>query len=201
MKKIQPFTASCLLLFIMIAAWVAWRPVPERPHAVTPPAEEAPAQVAVAPTPLPDPAPPSSDSVITQLRLAANPGPFMETLRQVAGVEKAEFDAKSSNLVISHRPDGPSSGKLAELATQANLVVLGEVLDLPLAFGEKSHLSSCGSCGFEVHQELEKKPGVHAVEVFLPVENQLRLLVVPESITPSEIDRFFAEPRHANFTP
>jgi hypothetical protein len=112
------------------------------------------------------------------------------------GVETAEFDAKSSNLIITHAPEGPSAKALAALAEEAGLVVRGEVMDLPLALANP-HLETCGSCGLAIYEELQKMPGVHAVEVFVPVKNQLRLLVEPESKTASEIAAFLNQSRHS----
>lgn len=199
-----PIALGALLLLFIAAMWVARNRIPDAPKTVAiaaMPSVETSNQAALKQVLPTTPVPPAHESVVTQLRLGSDPGNFLETLRQVPGVTQASFDAKTSNLVISHQPNGPLAGKLAELTAQAGLDVKGEVMDLPLAFGEKSHVATCGSCGFEVYESLRKKPGVHAVEVFLPIENQLRLLVVPESITPSEIDRFIAEPRHAATPP
>ena len=52
------------------------------------------------------------------------------------------------------------------------------------------------SCGLVIYEQLQKMPGVHAVEVFLPVKNQLRLLVEPASNTASEIAGFLTKSRH-----
>ncbi len=154
-----------------------------------------PAEPAASVTSPPVPVAPVPQSIRTQLRLAADPGAVLEKIRQLAGVETAEFDAKSSNLVIIHPPGGPSAKALAAMAEQAGLVVRGEVMDLPLAM-ETPHLETCGSCGLVVYEQLQKKPGVHAVEVFVPVKNQLRLLVAPESNTASEIAGFLTRSRH-----
>lgn len=145
--------------------------------------------------PLTSPPAAAPGSIRTQLRLAADPGAILEKIREVPELETAEFDAKSSNLVITHPPGGPSAKSLATLAEQAGLVVRGEVMDLPLAM-EIPHLETCGSCGLVIYEQLRKKPGVHAVEVFLPVKNQLRLLVEPSSHTASEIAGFLTTSRH-----
>lgn len=155
----------------------------------------APLEPAETAVPRPAPTTPATQTVRTQLRLAADPKYFVEKIRQIPGVETADFDAKSSNLVITHPPGGLSAKVLAAAAEEAGLVVRGEVMDLPLAM-EIAHLETCGSCGFVIYQQLQKKPGVRAVEVFLPIKNQLRLLVEPESNTAAEIAGFLTQSRH-----
>lgn len=183
-------------IFLLLAVFMAWTRFSRPPDAIQAPVEkpsvEAPVDVPQTVVPPPAPTPLPQTFVLTQLRLESDPGTFLVTVRQLPGVEKAEFNAKSSTLAITHLPQGPGPKALTALAEQAGLVVRGEVLDLPLALGN-SHLNTCGSCGFEIYEQLRKKPGVHAVEVFLPVKNQLRLLVEPESIPPSEVSRFFTE--------
>ena len=187
----------CLVVPVILA--VVFFVSIKRPHLPLPAASTvqatSPAAPAVPVTSAPAPLASAAQSIRTQFRLAAAPGALVEKIRQFPGVESAEFDAKSSNLVITHAPGGPSAKVLADLAGQAGLVVRGEVLDLPLAL-EIPHLETCGSCGLVIYEQLQKRPGVHAVEVFLPVKNQLRLLVEPESNTASEIAGFLTKSRH-----
>ncbi len=181
------------VLLVVFFASMSRAPVPQpvgMPGKIPSPSEPAATLVSQ-----PAPAEPVSQSIRTQLRLTGNPGKGLEVIRQLPGVETAEFDTKSSNLVITHSPDGPSAKALAEAAGNAGLVVRGEVMDLPLGL-ESPHLETCGSCGFAIYEQLQKKPGIHAVEVFLPIKNQLRLLVEPESYTDAEIDGFLTETRH-----
>lgn len=141
---------------------------------------------------------PTAPFIRTQLRLAAAPGDVLDKIRDLPGVESAEFDAKSSNLVVTHASEGPSAKALAEVAGQAGLVVRGEVLDLPLTL-EDPHLETCGSCGLVIYERLQKKSGVHAVEVFLPVKNQLRLLVEPGSNATSEVTDILSNSSHTDY--
>lgn len=194
---------SILLLSLAASAVSVWFLVGIKPAAQisasvekTPP----PARASLAPTPVPDPLPPVetviTEAVVTQLRLAADPGAFLARIRQVPGITQVAFDGKSFTLTITHDSAEHSPKSLATMAEQAGLDVRGEVLDLPLALAG-SHLETCGSCGYQLYAELQKKSGVHAVEVFIPVKNQLRLLVEPESITPFEISRLISVAKHA----
>lgn len=192
--------ALCLAVPVILAVAffvsMSRAPAPQ-PVAITEkiPLPAEPAEPAASATSPPAPVAPVPQSIRTQLRLAADPGAVIDKIRQTPGVETAEFDAKSSNLVITHPPGGPSAKALAAAAEQAGVVVRGEVMDLPLAM-ENPHLETCGSCGLVIYEQLQKMPGVHAVEVFVPVKNQLRLLVVPESNTASDIADFLTRSRH-----
>ena len=77
----------------------------DRPHApqtsaimLETTAPEEPAETAA---PWPSPAAPATQTVRTQLRLAADPGAVVDEIRQAPGGGTAEFDAKSSHLVIT----------------------------------------------------------------------------------------------------
>lgn len=193
-KIVLCLTVSVILAVVLILTMERRPAVPTAARIVE---TAIPAEVE---TPLispPVPAAPVTEFIRTQLRLAAAPGDLLEKIRQLPGVESAEFDAKSSNLIITHPPGGPSAKALAESAEQAGLVVRGEVMDLPLAM-ENTHLETCGSCGLIIYEQLQKMPGVRAVEVFVPVKNQLRLLVEPESNTAAGIADFLGKPRHPN---
>lgn len=193
MQKIHRVAFGSFLVLAALLAWTRLSRTPDTPQArVGISSTKDPVDVSKNATPQPDPIRSSEAYVLTQLRLGGDPGTFLMTIRQFPGVEKADFNVKSSTLAITHLTGEPGPKALAALAEQAGLIVRGEVLDLPLALGNP-HLETCGSCGFEIYEQLRKKPGVHAVEVFLPVKNQLRLLVEPESISPSEVDQFFKE--------
>jgi hypothetical protein len=197
MRKIH-LIALCLVAVVLAVVFLMPMERPQTPENVvgarkaTPPAEFV---SQATPPPAPAPAALPTQSIRTQLRLAADPGGVLQEIRQMPGVEAAEFDAKSSNLVITHSPSGPSAKALAASAEQAGLVVRGEVMDLPLAL-EIPHLETCGSCGLVIYEQLQKKPGVRAVEVFIPMKKQLRLLVEPESNTASGIAALLAESQH-----
>lgn len=194
-KPYKAAVGSFILLFALIAL-LDWTKRSKAPESIENQVEESSTAMSddgpQHTNPLRAPIPFPKDSVLTQLRLAADPGTFLLTVRHLPGVEKAEFDTRSSTLAITHRTSGPGAKEVAELAGQAGLTVQGEVMDLPLKL-PNPHLDTCGSCGFEIYEKLRKKDGVRAVEVFLPVKKQLRLLVEPESVTPSEVDRFFTE--------
>ena len=70
---------------------------------------------------------------------------------------------------------------LSQMVVDSGLPVRGEVLNLPLHLG--NHAQGCGSCGYEVFKKLGAEPGVIAVEVFVPVHDQLRLLTKPGTLT------------------
>lgn len=167
---------------------------PSQPPVVhTPEASPAETNTQAVSAPAPTAPPPASEKI--QLRLASDPGNLLEKIRLLPGLETAEFDSKSSNLLISQRPGGPSAKELAKAAEEAGLVVRGEVKDLPLTFAN-SHLETCGSCGLVIYEQLQQKTGIRAVEVFLPVKNQLRLLVEPSSNPAPEIAEFLSKSRH-----
>ena len=181
------------ILIVVSAVWINL-PRPSRVLTVTPETTTGRARAALVVSPAPVTLA-HTGSVLTQLRFPSAPEGFLQTLRQTQGVLQVEFDSKSSTLAVHHLPSGPSAKALAKIAADAGVIVRGEVLDLPLAVGDP-HMDTCGSCGLVLYEKLQQKPGVHAVEVFLPVKNQLRLLVEPESITPTEVERFFADSQH-----
>ena len=184
---------------ILIGVFVAWVGFSDRPETIAKQEDEisgeTPVRATQIITPKPGPIPSATDTVLTKLRLGTEPGAFLMSVRQVQGVVKVEFDAKSSTLAVTHLPSGPGAKAMAALAMKAGLVVQGEVMDLPLAL-ETTHLETCGSCGLVIYEQLQKTRGVHAVEVFLPIKNQLRLLIEPASNTASGIADFINQSRH-----
>ena len=200
MQQTRRIIRTLVLFVILIGVSLVWMnlPGPTRVVTVTPEITtgHVPAPLDSPPITPPTPVPPAhTGTILTKLRLASAPGDFLQTLRQTSGVEQVEFDSSSSTLAIHHLPSGPSAKALARISAQAGIIVRGEVLDLPLTV-DQPHMETCGSCGLVLYEKLQQKPGVHAVEVFLPTKNQLRLLVEPESISPLEVERFFADSQH-----
>lgn len=188
MRKIS---LSAALVGALLVVWWMGRP---SSSPFSPPPEgkvSTPSQIASAPAALPSPEPKISRSPIQiKLRLAASAQPFLARLQQVPGIITAEFSATTSDLVVRQSYGAFTATSLAKFAEDSGVSVRGEVLDLPLV--TDSHFSTCGSCGFILYQQLEKSPGVHAVEVFLPSRSQLRLLVAPDSQRAEDIAALLA---------